>query len=124
MTCIICPRSCLLQADEEDGILKVNGYKCLRGKYFAGTEMKNPVRMISSTVRTVYKDIPVLPVRVSAEIPRDRIFDVMAEINRITVDTPISKGDLIIRNVLGLGVDVIATGSCSFLPQPALTQEN
>ena len=64
---------------------------------------------ICTTVRTTFKDAPVLPVRVSAEIPKNRIFDVMREINKVKVDTRVGRGDVIIENVLGLGADIIAT---------------
>ena len=54
---------------------------------------------------------PVLPVRVSADIPKDRIFDVMDALKTVTVSERIGRGDVVIPDVLGLGVDVIATSS-------------
>jgi CxxC motif-containing protein len=53
--------------------------------------------------------VPVLPVRVSAEIPKERIFDVMKEMNKILVDKPVDRGEVLLSNVLSLGVDIIAT---------------
>ena len=38
-----------------------------------------------------------------------RIFDVMKEVRKVTVAAPVSAGDVIIKDVLGLGVDIIAT---------------
>ena len=67
------------------------------------------MRTICSTVRTTFPDVPVLSVRVSAEIPKDRIFDVMGEIRKVRLDQPVRRGEPVIRNVLGLGVDIIAT---------------
>ena len=55
--------------------------------------------------------MPVLPVRVSAEIPKNRIFDVMQAVNRTTVTARLGRGDVVLKNVLGLGVDVIATSN-------------
>ena len=60
-------------------------------------------------VKTVFADAPVLPVRVSADIPKEMIFDVMGEINSVTLTERIGRGDIVIENVLGLGVDVIST---------------
>lgn len=74
-------------------------------------EMTNPKRTICSTVRTAFPNVPVLPVRVSDEFPKNRIFDVMREINRTVVKKPVGRGDVVIKNVLGLGVDVIATSN-------------
>ncbi|MGN9152341.1 DUF1667 domain-containing protein [Bariatricus sp. HCP3S3_E12] len=50
-----------------------------------------------------------MPVKVSAEIPKERIFDVMKEISKVQVIEPLSTGDIVIENVLGLGVDVVIT---------------
>ena len=79
--------------------------------HYAVSEMTAPKRTICSTVRTAFPDAPVLPVRVSADIPKDRIFDVMDAIRAVTVTERIARGDVVIPDVLGLGVDVIATSS-------------
>ena len=50
-----------------------------------------------------------MPVKVSAEIPKERIFDVMKEINRTVVMAPKKRGDILIENAAGTGVSVIAT---------------
>ena len=109
MVCIVCPRSCKLQVELENGEVRVSGNSCKRGHDFAVSELTDPKRTISSTVRTAFPDVPVLPVRVSGEIPKAKIFDVMHEIAHVCVTTRIGRGDTVIENVLGLGVDVIAT---------------
>ncbi len=98
-----------MKIEETENGITVSGNTCRRGEAFAKSEMTNPMRTICSTVATVFPDAPVLPVRVSSDIPKDRIFDVMKEINSVTVSERISRGDKVIENVLGLGVDVIAT---------------
>ena len=55
------------------------------------------------------ENVPVVPVKVSAEIPKERIFDVMKEISKVQVIEPLGTGDIVIENVLGLGVDVVIT---------------
>lgn len=109
MTCIVCPNGCSLQAEEKDGKWEITGNQCKRGEKFAIEEMTHPMRTICSTVRTVYPEIPVIPVRVSAEIPKEKIFDVMREINKVTVKQIYKTGDAVIEDVLGLGVDVVVT---------------
>ena len=109
LVCIGCPRGCRLTIDEKDGEYIVTGNTCPRGKEFAISEMTAPKRTICSTVKTVFPDVPVLPVRVSGDIPKEKIFDVMREINAVTLKERIGRGDAVIKNVLGLGVDVIAT---------------
>ena len=109
--CIVCPRGCLLHIEQCDDGFTVTGNTCPRGEAFAISEMTEPKRTICSSVKTVFPDVPVLPVRVSEDIPKDRIFDVMKEINAVTLTERIGRGDVIIENVLGLGVNVISTSS-------------
>ena len=109
LVCIVCPKGCTMKIEEKDGEICVTGNSCKRGASFAVSEMTEPKRTVCTTVRTVFKDAPVIPVRVSAEIPKDRIFDVMREINAVTLSSPVGRNDVIIKNVLGLGADVIAT---------------
>ena len=107
--CIVCPKGCTLNVTREGEKINVTGNSCKRGEAFAIAEITNPKRTICLTVRTVFEDVPVLPVRLSADIPKSRIFDVMGEINKVVVKTKIGRGEAVIKNVLGLGVDVIAT---------------
>ena len=111
MICICCPMGCRLPVEKTADGYSVTGNTCPRGKAYAIDEMTAPKRTICSTVRTAFPDAPVLPVRVSADIPKDRIFDVMDAIRAVTVTERIARGDVVIPDVLGLGVDVIATSS-------------
>lgn len=113
LTCIVCPNGCTLFADETGDGIRVTGNQCRRGEEFAIAELTHPMRTIASTVRTVFSEMPVVPVRVSGEIPKERIFDVMRKINEVVLDTRMSRGDVVIPDVLGLGVDVILTGEMS-----------
>lgn len=109
--CIGCPRGCLLRVEKCDDDFIVTGNTCDRGREFAISEMTAPKRTICSTVKTVFPELPVLPVRVSEDIPKERIFDVMKEINACTLTERVGRGDIIIENILGLGVNVISTSS-------------
>lgn len=111
LVCIVCPNSCTLQIERRGDEISVSGNRCKRGESFAKDELIAPKRTISSTVKTVFPDVPVLPVRVSAEIPKSKIFEVMEKINSVTLTRRVKIGDAVITDVLGLGVDVIATDS-------------
>ncbi len=111
IVCIVCPNGCELEVENVDGEISVRNNKCKKSVDFARTELLCPKRTISSTVKTVFPDAPVLPVRVSAEIPKTRIFDVMKEINAVCIDKRIGAGEVIIQDVLGLGADIIATSN-------------
>lgn len=111
LTCIVCPNGCAMEVTVDGINITVSGNKCPKGEQFAITEETKPMRTICSTVKTAFSNVPVLPVRVSSEIPKNRIFDVMSEINRVLLTEPVRCGDSVISNVLGLGVDIIATSS-------------
>lgn len=111
LTCIVCPNGCTLEAFKKDSKIIVNGNLCKRGYDFAVNELTNPVRSICTTVKTTYKNMPRLPVRTNGEVPKPLIFDIMVAINKVVVKKPVSIGEVIIKNVLNTGVDIIATSN-------------
>lgn len=106
LVCIVCPRGCRLTIDEK---FNVSGNKCNRGKIYAINELTNPKRMLTSTCKVNNGEIRLVPVVTKEPIPKDRIFDVMNEINKTSVNAPVAVGDIIIKNVLNLSVDIVAT---------------
>lgn len=111
LVCIVCPRSCRMMITSEGDELVVTGNTCKRGKEFAINEMTDPRRNVCTTVRTSFPSVPVLPVRVSGAIPKNKIFDLMHEVNRITVSKRIGREEVVVPNILDLGVDLIATSN-------------
>ena len=111
MTCIVCPNGCRMIIDDTGNEIKVSGNKCKRGYDFALSELTHPMRTICSTVRTIFEEVPVVPVRVSKEIPKEKMFDIMKEINKVVVKERKQTGDVVIKNVLGTGADVIITSN-------------
>lgn len=109
LTCIVCPNGCTITIDKSGDDFIVKGNMCKRGRDFAISEMTNPKRSICSTVKTTIEGFPRLPVRTDGEVPFGLIFPVMKEINRIVIDKPVHSGEIIIKDVLGTGTDVIAT---------------
>lgn len=105
LTCIVCPRGCHLVIDDN---LNVSGNFCKRGENYAKNEIRRPMRSISSTVIIKSNIINRLPVKTSDNIPKDKIFEVMKEINKVIVSAPINVGDIVIKNVLNLGVDIVS----------------
>lgn len=112
MVCITCPNSCRMTVEWRDGKWDVEGNRCPRGRKFAEDEMTCPKRTFSTTVKTAWKEVPMIPVRVSSEVPKEKICDIMGEIGHMTVRESIGRGEILIPDVLGLGVDVIVTSDC------------
>jgi CxxC motif-containing protein len=51
----------------------------------------------------------MVSVRLSSPVPRDKIFPILAEIAGLRPERPVRRGQVLIPNVLGTGVDIIAT---------------
>lgn len=110
-TCIMCPLGCevTLKLDENGEIKETLGNKCTKGKKYAAGELRNPTRVLTSTVAIEGAPFVRLPVRTSAPIPKSKIFDCMKLTEKAKVSAPITIGDAVIKNILHLGIDVIAT---------------
>ena len=109
-TCIVCPNGCEVEAEYEGTqVLSVAGNLCPKGKTYVTQELVDPRRTIATSVRVVGGTMPLASVRLTHTVPKDRIFDVMREINRQVLAAPTRIGDVVIKNVLGLDSDVIVT---------------
>ena len=112
MNCVACPLGCLITVEYEGSeVISVKGNTCKRGDAYARTEITNPVRSIHSTVKVNGGEHPVVPCKTSGPIPKSAIFDVMKEINKVTVDAPVKIGQVFIKNVRNTGVDIVATNN-------------
>ena len=110
LTCIGCPMGCLMTVTMEDGEVKsVTGNTCANGDKYARKEVTNPTRIVCSTAIVSGGDLPRVSCKTKTDIPKSKIFDVMQEINRIKVEAPVKIGDVLLDNVAGTGVPVIAT---------------
>ena len=113
LTCISCPLGCPLkvEADSDGNVLSVTGNTCKRGEAYGRKEVTAPTRTVTSTVRLLGSSMPVVPVRTREDIPKGKIFDVMEAVRCASVQAPVRIGDVIIADIAGTGVDLIATRS-------------
>ena len=111
LTCIICPRGCALTVnfDSEGKVSEVSGNICVRGKNYAVTECTAPTRTVTSTVRCESGE--VVSVKTESTVPKELVFKVMDEINSTTAHDGLKIGEVVIENVCGTGVNVIATSN-------------
>lgn len=107
LVCIKCPMGCHLTVDVDKN--EVKGNTCRRGKSYGLSEVTNPVRVITTTIRVVNGQMPVLPVKTEEAIPKALNMKAMDILNNIEVKAPIKIGDIIVENILETGVNVIAT---------------
>jgi CxxC motif-containing protein len=108
-TCIVCPRSCKMDlmvkgANE----FEVNGNLCKRGREYAINEYLCPKRMLTTTVKIIngiYSNIPVVS---GQEIDRAKFFECLDYLYSMEVEAPIVEGDVLVKNILGTDVDILA----------------
>jgi len=111
VTCVICPVGCEISVDmdENNKILTISGNKCKRGYKYASTEVINPERILTSTVVIESEKIKRLAVKSEKPISKTILADCMVLINNASVKTPVKMGDVIIKNILNSGVDIVAS---------------
>ena len=110
LTCICCPMGCQISVDMEDGkVLSITGNTCKRGEIYAAKEVVSPTRVVTTTVKVDGGELPVVSVKTEKDIPKGKIFDVMAAVEEVHVAAPIAIGDVILPDVAGTGVNIVAT---------------
>lgn len=110
LICIGCPMGCPVTVEMEgDEIVSVSGNTCPRGDAYARKEVTNPTRIVTSTVKVEGGLVEMISVKTKEDIPKDKIFDCVRALKGVTVKAPVHIGDVILADVAGTGVDVMAT---------------
>jgi CxxC motif-containing protein len=109
--CIGCPLGCRLEvdADEEGQIVEIRGFSCKRGKEYAAQEHTAPQRVVTTTVRVTGGLYTRLSVKTRTPAPKALTLAVCQALRYVVVAAPVALGDIIVPDVLGTGVDVVAT---------------
>lgn len=107
--CIICPTGCLVHVEKVNGELIIEGHSCKRGEEYAREEFIAPKRILTTTIRVENGFLPLIPVRSDKPIPKDKLKDALNEIASTKIDAPIIMGAILIENVLGLNINIIAS---------------
>ena len=110
LTCIGCPMGCQITVTLQNNIVtEVSGNNCKIGDTYAREEVLSPRRTVTSIMKVTGGELPVVSVKTKETIPKDMIFRVMQEINKVSVLAPITIGQVLIENVAGTNVAVVAT---------------
>ena len=84
--CICCPCGCHLQVDPENDY-NVTGNACPNGAAYGREELTHPTRILT----------------------KEKMTEVMAALDRVTLHAPVRTGQVVLADVCGTGVDVVAT---------------
>ena len=90
-------------------VVSVTGNTCKRGEIYGRKEVTNPTRIVTSTVRVSGGSIDMVSVKTKEDIPKGKIFDCVKALKTVEVAPPVHIGDVIMKDVAGTGVDVVAT---------------
>lgn len=110
ITCIGCPLGCeLLVSIEKDRVIKITGYQCLKGKAYGMEECTNPTRILTTTIPIENGNVRVVSVKADQPVPKHKIINIMEELKGIKTTAPVHSGDVVVKNLLGMGINFIAT---------------
>ncbi len=107
--CIVCPRGCHIFVNENK---EITGNLCKRGLTYVKTELTNPTRTLTTTVKTVFEDLPRVSVKSDKPIPKKMIFEIMDALADVKIDKPMEIGEIVVKDILDTGANIVLTKSC------------
>lgn len=114
LTCIICPMGCSMEVEVETNasgqkkVLSVKDNGCKRGEQYAAKELINPTRTLTTTIKVEGGQLPLVPVKTAGEVPKASLLQCMEVVRRASCKAPVKRGDVLIYDLLGTGVNVVA----------------
>jgi len=66
------------------------------------------MKVLTGKVTLLKGSMKHLPVKTTGPVPRNKVEECLRVINSTEITAPVNRGDVIIKNILGLGVDVVA----------------
>lgn len=110
IVCVLCPMGCKIKYNALNGkIVSLEGNRCPRGVSYLEDELREPKRIVPTSVKVINGEMPLASVKTSKPIPRRLIPQFMQVVKNVEVEAPIKVGDVIIENVLDTGANVVAT---------------
>jgi len=109
-TCVTCPVGCEMEVEVKDGeVLSIEGNRCAKGEEFVLQELREPMRILTTTVRINGAKWAMLPVRTDKPIPKRLFLQVVSELADLELQAPIQVSDVIMADVADTGANVIAS---------------
>jgi len=110
VTCIVCPTGCKIRVVKQDErVVEVSGNSCKRGEAYASQEAIAPKRTLTTSIRVLQGGFHLVSVKSAVPVPKSCLLDVMKSARLMVATAPIRVGDVVATNVLGLGIDLVAT---------------
>ena len=111
LTCIRCPKGCQVTVALEGGrVTAVTGNGCPRGDAYARKEVKDPTRVVTTVVPVSGSGVArMVSVKTAGDVPKAKVLDVVRALSGVSMAAPVHIGDVVLADVCGTGVDVVAT---------------
>ena len=108
--CVVCPIGCEIDV-VHDGkkIISMAGNKCEKSEEFVRQELIEPMRILTTTVRIQGARWAVIPVRSDKAVPKRLFPRIMKQLRRIGLRAPVNVLDVVVRDVLQTGANIITT---------------
>lgn len=114
LICIGCPVGCPLEVELDNGVVtKVSGNTCKIGETYAQKECTNPTRIVTSSVAVEGGVEVMVSVKTERDIPKEKIFECVKCLKNVVVKAPVHIGDIVVKDIAGTGVNIIATKEVS-----------
>ncbi len=104
-TCIVCPVGCKLKVEGDT----ITGNRCPRGYQYALQEMKDPKRVVTSTVAIASDRKRRLSVKTDRPIAKALVYEVINQLRTILITQEVEVGDVIVPHILGTDVNIVAS---------------
>lgn len=110
LICVSCPVGCeITVCVEGNEVVQVEGSRCLRGDTYARQEAVEPMRVLPTSVKVMNGEYPLVCVKTERPVPKRLIPEIMELIRSLSVEAPVKIGQVLIKNISGTGVDLVAT---------------
>jgi CxxC motif-containing protein len=109
LVCIACPVGCRLRVFQDSSGIRVQGNQCEKGDTYGREELLAPRRVVTATVRLAGSPLRRLPVKTHRPLPREHIGALLTQASRLEVRAPVARGQVLLADFLGTGVDLVAT---------------
>ena len=80
-------------------------------------EVTCPVRTVTSLVAIAGGEHPLCPVKTAQAVPKASIPAVLEALRALRVQAPVAIGDVLLKDIAGTGVDLVATAARAAVPE-------
>ncbi|MDR1373503.1 MAG: DUF1667 domain-containing protein [Treponema sp.] len=109
LVCLVCPASCPLSVERDGNAVRVVNNGCRRGLEFAVKELNDPERTLTSTVKVLKGEFPLVSVRSDGPVKKTELVSLIRQLDALTVEAPVKGGQILVSGAGINRVDIVAT---------------